>query len=108
MYSRQSKASERVHNSHRFLSHAEKDERLNKLQRAKVAESKCNKRLSEKLNELVDKEGLTEQDTSDVASIFIIVMLITSKTALSSRSFGSNRKSTLQENYEVAPLCTPL
>ena len=76
MYSRQSKASDRVsHNSHtnyRFLSSAEKDERLHNLQRAKVAQNKCNKRLSEKLNELIDNEGvrLTEQDTSDVTSIF--------------------------------------
>ena len=76
MYSRQSKASDRVshdsHTNYRFLSSAEKDERLHNLQRAKVAEGKCNKRLSEKLSELIDKDGvsLTEQDTSDMASIF--------------------------------------
>ena len=76
MYSRQSKASDRVshdsHTNYRFLSSAEKDERLHNLQRAKVAETKSNKRVSEKLNELIDKDGvsLTEQDTSDVASIF--------------------------------------
>lgn len=76
MYSRQSKASDRVshssHTNYRFLSSAEKDERLHNLQRAKVAESKCNKHLSEKVNELIDKEGvsLTEQDTSDMVSIF--------------------------------------
>ena len=60
------------HTNYRFLSSAEKDERLHNLEMAKVTERKRNKRLSEKLHDLVEKEGvhLTEEDEADISSIF--------------------------------------
>ena len=69
-------ASNRVsHNSHtnyRFLSSAEKDKRLHNLEKAKIAECKQKKRLSEKINELIEQDGVTliDEDVEDISSIF--------------------------------------
>ena len=59
MRSWECKSSNRVsHTNYRFLSGAEKDERLHNLEMAKVTERKRNKRLSEKLHDLIEKEGV--------------------------------------------------
>ena len=56
----------------RFLSNAEKDKRLHNLEKAKIAECKYRKRLSEKINELIEQDGVTliDEDAEDISSIF--------------------------------------